>query len=177
MSQPLDNLKNSIASLPTKMSRSEKFNFILALIGLSADTIGIATFLFAFGHADTIGTSKEPTALLVFLFVLSGSILIYAWVGITWFFVRRYYKIKIKSKPPKFNNMLIEMCFRASVIGAIFALPGLIMWFCLFGLYYLMVLPFLLTIGCPAITFGIYYLMPVIYEDMMYIMEENPFYK
>jgi len=158
------------------MSRSEKFNFILALVGLSADTIGIGTFLFALGQANAIATSKESTTLLVLLFGLSGSILIYGWFGIAWFFVRRSYKVKMKYRPDNIIPFLMEICIRASVLGGILALPGIVMWFCLLtDPAVLIIAPIPIFVIGGVISWSIYYLMPMIYENMMHFMEDNAF--
>jgi len=178
MAQSTAKIKATIASIPTRMSRTEKFNFALALIGLVADTIGIGTFLFAFGNLDAGSGSKQPFALLVFLSILSASILIYGWFGIAWFIVRRYYKLKMKTHPENIENLMGEMCFRASILAALLTLPGILMWVCLVcGNPSAIILGlFIVGIGWFGIAFGIYFFMPVIYEDMLPIMEENPFF-
>lgn len=76
------------------MSRSETINFALAIIGLTADTLGIYVFFFNPNLKESL--PKVPNILLVEIIAIS--IYSYSWLVFSWILLRLYYKIKHKTK-------------------------------------------------------------------------------
>lgn len=167
-------------SLSTRFSRSERFAFILAMIGLLADTIGIGTFVFGLFSVQAIKTnSQADNVIQVLLAITSGAILVYGWFALAWFFTYRFVKMRIKTNPVNLHLLFVDLISRAALTAGFIALPGLLMWgyvvsetiatgYGILGIVLVICATLLLHFSIRGI---IFLAMPIIYQEM------NPYFE
>jgi len=173
MSQATIKANDSNNSTSARLSRSERFNLVLALIGLSADTISIGTFLFAGVHLDSKEISSFPKSVIALLVILSSAVLLYSWIAIGWFFIRKSTKMQIRIKPGSLVKVYGGICLGGTTFSFVATLPGWLMLFCLLSSDFLGLSLFIfMPIVFGLILAGFYHLIPMMHEDMLPYLEE-----
>lgn len=174
MSQVASTSSTQGTSLIARMSRSEKFNLVLAIIGLVADTIGIGIFTFGLVRLEGSSANSSGYGVQVGIVLLTAGVLLYSWFGIGWYFLRRFAKMRIKTKPRHFTNAFFSACVSCSAVAGGATTPAWFMWLAFAsgdpGAVVLIILlyPVVWALTIPAF----YFFMPMVYEDMMPYLDQ-----
>jgi hypothetical protein len=78
------------APLQNKMTRLEKINLFIAIVGLLADVVTILSFVSGvFSFNSTPSTNSKAESLKIIFISGSGLIIIYGWITLAWLYTKR----------------------------------------------------------------------------------------
>jgi hypothetical protein len=138
------------------MKKGELFPLILACIGLLADIISIGAFVLNAKAGNNIGDLFQQT----FFVNLAFFLVLYSWLILSWFMIRRNYKASIsrgilQRRIPIIRNAIISF--------GVITLPFTILIAYIASNFWLLVIHLL---NFPLLYFLLYMLMPLVYEEM-----------
>lgn len=114
------------------MSKFERVTLFFGLVGLLADASAIFVFVTGLLNFNQVVSQLAPSSVSVpaastAFTIASGLIIVYGWLSVSWYLVRRTFVLR-NERPTAFHNPLSGRSFRAVLGVGIFIVPLMIAW-------------------------------------------------